>query len=332
MMEAINYKAFVIREQEDGSFSRQIEEKSTQDLPDHEVLIKVHYAALNYKDALSSSGHKGITREFPHVPGVDACGEVVHCKSDKFEKGDKVIVTSYDFGMNTSGGFQEYICVPDSWPVSLPEKMSLEESMIIGTGGFTAALALYKMEQNGQHPSMGKILVTGSTGGVGTMAVNLLGLNGYEVIASTGKSEHHQFLKELGATEIISREEVSDESGRPLLRYKWAGAIDTVGDNTLATCIKACGRNGSIAVCGLVQSPKLQTTVYPFILNGVNVLGIETAETPRNIRVELWRRLANEWKPNCLHAVKDMITLEQLEERIDTMLKGNSKGRTVVKF
>lgn len=332
MMESINYKAFVIREQEDGSFSRQIEQKSTQDLPNHEVLIKVHYAALNYKDALSSSGHKGITREFPHVPGVDACGEVVQCKSEKFDKGDKVIVTSYDFGMNTSGGFQEYICVPDSWPVCLPEKMSLEESMIIGTGGFTAALALYKMEQNGQHPSMGKILVTGSTGGVGTMAVNLLGLNGYEVIASTGKSEHHQFLKELGATEIISREEVNDESGRPLLRHKWAGAIDTVGDNTLATCIKACGRNGSIAVCGLVQSPKLQTTVYPFILNGVNVLGIETAETPRNIRVELWRRLANEWKPNCLHAVKDMIALEQLEGRIDAMLKGKSKGRTVVKF
>lgn len=331
-MEPINYKAFIVREQKDGNFSRGIEEKSTEELPKHEVLIKVHYAALNFKDALSSSGHKGITREFPHVPGVDACGEVVHCATDKFKKGDQVIVTSYDFGMNTSGGFQEYICVPDSWPVLLPEKMSLEESMIIGTGGFTAALALYKMEQNGQHPAMGKIVVTGASGGVGTMAINILNINGYEVMASSGKSEQHQFLQELGASDIISREEVNDNSGRPLLRSKWAGAIDTVGDNTLATCIKACGRNGSVAVCGLVQSPDLTTTVYPFILNGVNVLGIETAETPRNIRIELWRRLANEWKPNCLELVKDIISLEQLDERIEAMLKGKSLGRTVVKL
>lgn len=331
-MEAINYKAFTVREQEDGSFTRSIENKSTKDLPKHEVLIKVHYAALNYKDALSSSGHKGISRTFPHVPGVDACGEVVHCESNQFKTGDQVIVTSYDFGMNTSGGFQEYVCVPDSWPVLLPEKMSFEESMIIGTGGFTAALALYKMEQNGQHPSMGKIVVTGASGGVGTMAINLLNLNGYEVIASSGKKEQHAFLKSLGAVEIIPREAVNDESGRPLLRQQWAGAIDTVGDNTLATCIKACGRNGSIAVCGLVQSPQLNTTVYPFILNGVNVLGIETAETPRNIRIELWRRLANEWKPNCLELVKDIISLDQLDQRIQTMLKGQSLGRTVVKF
>lgn len=331
-MEAINYKAFTVREQEDGSFTRSIENKSTDDLPKHEVLIKVHYAALNYKDALSSSGHKGISRTFPHVPGVDACGEVVHCESNQFKTGDQVIVTSYDFGMNTSGGFQEYVCVPDSWPVLLPEKMSFEESMIIGTGGFTAALALYKMEQNGQHPSMGKIVVTGASGGVGTMAINLLNLNGYEVIASSGKKEQHAFLKSLGAVEIIPREAVNDESGRPLLRQQWAGAIDTVGDNTLATCIKACGRNGSIAVCGLVQSPQLNTTVYPFILNGVNVLGIETAETPRNIRIELWRRLANEWKPNCLELVKDIISLDQLDQRIETMLKGQSLGRTVVKF
>ncbi len=331
-MEDINYKAFVVREDEKGQFSRQIENKSTKDLPDHDVIVKVHYAALNYKDALSASGHKGISKTYPHVPGVDACGEVVSCKTDQFQKGDLVIVTSYDFGMNTSGGFQEYISVPDTWPVLLPEKMSLEEAMIIGTGGFTAALALYKMEQNGQHPSMGPILVTGSTGGVGSMAVNILSINGYEVMAATGKKEQHPFLKSLGAHSIVSREEVNDTSGRPLLRSKWAGAIDTVGDNTLATCIKACGRNGSIAVCGLVQSPELQTTVYPFILNGVNVLGIETAETPRNIRIELWRRLAQEWKPSCLEEVKDIIDLSELEGRIQNMLRGKSLGRTVVKF
>lgn len=331
-MKAINYKAFIVRENEDGSFSRRIEEKSTTELPNHEVLIKVSYAALNYKDALSSSGHKGITRQFPHTPGVDACGIVVSCTDDSFKNGDHVIVTSYDFGMNTSGGFQEFIRVPSKWPLKLPEGMTLEESMVLGTGGFTAALSLYKMEQNGQSPSMGPILVTGSTGGVGSMAVNIAAEQGYEVIAASGKKESHDYLKELGASKIISREDVNDQSGRPLLRTQWAGAIDTVGDNTLATCIKACGRNGSIAVCGLVQSPKLETTVYPFILNGINVLGIETAETPREIRLKIWKLLASNWKPKKLNSMKRIISMDELENSIELMLKGKSFGRVVVKL
>jgi len=331
-MEELEYKAFIVREMEDGSFSRAIETKKVADLPAHEVLIKVKYAALNYKDALSASGHKGITKNYPHVPGVDAAGIVVASSTNEFKEGDEVIVTSYDFGMNTSGGFQEYIRVPASWPVHLPKNMSLEESMILGTGAFTAALSLFKMEQNGQEPKMGKVLVTGSTGGVGSMAVKLLHQNGYEVIASTGKESEHEYLHSLGADEIIDRKEVDDKSGRPLLRYQWAGAIDTVGDNTLATCIKACGRNGSIAVCGLVQSPNLNTTVYPFILNGVNVLGIETAETPRSIRLKIWELLANEWKLKNIDALKSIISLDQLNASIDQMLQGNSKGRTVVKF
>ncbi len=326
------YKAFVVREKEDGTFSRSIEDKNIDELPEDEVLIQVKYAALNYKDALSSSGHKGITREYPHTPGVDACGIVVSSESIEFKEGDAVIVTSYDFGMNTSGGFQEYIRVPAKWPVKLPPKMTLEESMVLGTGGFTAALSLFKMEMNGQNPEMGSILVTGSTGGVGSMAVAILAMNGYEVIAASGKKEAHDYLRELGATEIIPREETNDQSGRPLLRPKWAGAIDTVGDNTLATCIKACGRNGSVAVCGLVESPKLETTVYPFILNGVNVLGIETAETPRNIRLKIWELLAEEWKPKHLDKIKKVISLEELESYIQAMLEGKSKGRVLVKF
>ena len=331
MMEK-RYKAFVVRENADGSFQRKIEDKSIEELPDGEVLIQVKYAALNYKDALSSSGHKGITKQFPHTPGVDACGVVVSCSSKDFEEGDEVIITSYDFGMNTSGGFQEYVRVPASWPVKKPSGLSLEESMILGTGGFTAALSLYKMEQNGQNPSMGPVLVTGSTGGVGSMAVAILALNGYEVIAASGKKEAHEYLKKLGATKIVDRGDVDDQSGRPLLRYQWAGAIDTVGDNTLATCIKACGRNGSIAVCGLVESPELKTTVYPFILNGVNVLGIETAETPRAIRLEIWKRLAQQWKPQHLQEIKKIIALEELEEHVDIMLQGKSKGRVLVQF
>jgi putative YhdH/YhfP family quinone oxidoreductase len=331
-MENKTYKAFVIRENEDNSFSHKIEKKKINELPDHEVLIEVKYAALNYKDALSSSGHKGITREFPHTPGVDACGIVKACKTNDFNVGDEVIVTSYDFGMNTSGGFQEFIKVPAAWPVKLPEGMTLEESMILGTGGFTAALALYKMEQNGQNQSMGPILVTGSTGGVGSMAVSILSEQGYEVKASTGKTESHEYLKELGATTIISRDDVNDQSGRPLLRSQWAGVIDTIGDNTLSTCIKACGRNGSIAVCGLVRSANINTTVYPFILNGINVLGIETAETPREIRLKIWNLLATSWKPSKLDSMKKIIELNDLEEAISKMLEGNSKGRVVVKF
>ncbi len=331
-MEDITYKAFVVREHEDGSFSRSIEEKNTSELPEGEVLIKVKYAALNYKDALSASGHKGISRTYPHVPGVDACGIVVNSTSADFKEGEEVIVTSYDFGMNTSGGFQEYIRVPAAWPVHLPKGISLEECMILGTGAFTAALSLYKMEQNGQKPDMGAVLVTGSTGGVGSMAVKLLHQNGYKVIASTGKTSEHEYLRSLGADEIIDRDEVNDQSGRPLLRHKWAGAIDTVGDNTLATCIKACGRNGNIAVCGLVQSPELRTTVYPFILNGVNLLGIETAETPRYIRLKIWELLAGDWKIKDLNQFKNLISLDQLEEQIELMLQGKSKGRTIVKF
>ncbi len=326
------YKAFVIREKKDGTFSRSIEDKNIEELPPGEVLIQVKYAALNYKDALSSSGHKGITRKFPHTPGVDACGIVVSSESSEFVKGDAVIVTSYDFGMNTSGGFQEFIRVPAKWPVKLPSKMTLEESMILGTGGFTAALSLYKMQQNGQIPEMGPIVVTGSTGGVGSMAVAILTLNNYKVIAASGKKDAHDYLRELGATQIISREETNDKSGRPLLRPKWAGAIDTVGGNTLATCIKACGRNGNIAVCGLVESPKLETTVYPFILNGVNVLGIETAETPRSIRLKIWELLADDWKPKHLDKIKKIIALEDLETHIPLMLEGKSKGRVLVKF
>ena len=331
-MENVNFKALVVREDENGKFSRKIEEKSIQELPKGEVTVKVKYAALNYKDALSASGHKGISKSYPHTPGVDACGTVVACSSDKFQAGDEVIVTSYDFGMNTSGGFQEYIRVPEQWPVLKPKDLSHEEAMIMGTGGFTAALSLYKMEQNGQTPEMGPILVTGASGGVGSMAVEILALNDYEVIASSGKKSAHEYLKNLGAKKIVGREEVNDQSGKPLLRSEWAGAIDTVGGNTLATCIKACGRNGNVAVCGLVASPKLSTTVYPFILNGVNLLGIETAETPRAIRLKIWELLSANWKPKQLQRVKKIISLEQLDDAIEQMLAGQSQGRVLVKF
>ena len=326
-----SFKALRIHEEE-NTFRRAIERRDTNDLPEGDVLVRVHYAGLNYKDALSATGNKGVTRKYPHTPGVDASGVVEESSDSRFSPGQEVIVTSYDLGMNTDGGFAEYIRVPADWVVPLPEALTLKQSMVLGTGGYTAALALYKMEQSGQKPEMGKIVVTGATGGVGSMAVAILAKAGYDVIASTGKESAHEYLKQLGATDIVNRAEVDDESGKPLLRPKWAGAIDTVGGNTLATLLKACGRNGSVATCGLVASPKLPTSVFPFILNGVNLLGVDSAETPREIRLDIWNRLAADWNINeHLESATTDATLEELKDTyLDMILAGKTKGRVVV--
>lgn len=325
------FKALVVRENTDGTFSRKIEDKTIEQLPTGEVVIKVLFAGLNYKDGLSASGHKGITRKYPHTPGIDASGIVESSEDNRFKKGDEVIVTSYDLGMNHDGAFAEYIRVPANWVVKKPENLSFEKSQQFGTAGFTAALALYKMIQGGQKPEMGKIVVTGATGGVGSMAVALLAHAGYQVIASTGKSEK-EYLTSLGATEIQDRSFTSDDSNRPLLRPKWAGAIDTVGGNTLATLLKACDRNGNVATCGLVASPDLSTTVYPFILNGINLLGVESAECPMNLRTELWKKLGNEWNVNLPEDSATYISLEELNPYLDAILEGKTKGRIIVKF
>lgn len=331
-MSGKKYKALVARETADGEFERKIEECRISDLPEGDVLVKVHYAGLNYKDALSAHGHKGITRKFPHTPGVDASGVVEESRNDRIKPGDKVIVTSYDLGMNTPGGFGQYIRVPAEWVVPLPANWNLRQAMILGTGGFTAGLAIYKMQVNGQIPAKGKIVVTGSTGGVGSMAVALLAKNGYEPIAVTGKPEKQDYLRKLGAVDFLSREDVDDQSGKPLTKPRWAGAIDTVGGNTLSTLIKSCGRNGNIAVCGLVSSAKFETTVYPFILNGINVLGVETAETPRDIREVIWNKLSSSWKiDDLLEEMAVDASLEEIPDYMERMLEGKSFGRVVAR-
>ena len=328
------FRALIVREREDGSFSRTIESKAVTDLPDGEVLIKSAFAGLNYKDALSASGHKGISKYYPHTPGVDVAGVVVSSDDERFREGDEVLVTGYDLGMNTSGGFQEYVRVPADWVVAKPKGLSLKESMVLGTAGFTAALSLYKMERMGQAPSMGEVLVTGATGGVGSTAVGILSKAGYDVIASTGKrdEDHLQHLKKLGATRIEDRAFANDETGRPLLRSKWAGAIDTVGGNTLATCVKACQRKGSVASCGLVQTPELHMTVYPFLLNGINILGVDSAETDMELRQELWNRLSNSWKISDLLSYGTFVPLDEIINQMDLILNGKTKGRVVVDF
>lgn len=326
------FRALVVREKEDGGFSRAIESKSISDLPEGEVLIKNRFAGLNYKDALSASGHKGISPTYPHTPGVDACGVVAHSASSEFKEGDEVIVTGYDLGMGTSGGFQEYVRVPSAWVVPKPADISLREAMVYGTAGFTAALSLHKMEKMGQRPDKGEVLVTGSTGGVGSMAVGILAKAGYEVIASTGKTAAYNHLKKLGASRIEDRAFANDESGRPLLRGRWAGAIDTVGGNTLATCVKACKRGGSIASCGLVATHELNMTVYPFLLNGVNILGVDSAETDMALRRALWDRLSNDWKIDDLTSYGSFVPLDDIVDQMDLILAGKTRGRVVVEF
>ena len=331
-MENKTFRALVIREESDGTFTKSIENKTIAELPAGEVVIKVAFAALNYKDALSASGHKGISKNFPHTPGVDAAGTVAHSDAHQFEVGEEVIVTGYDLGMNTSGGFQEYIRVPAAWVVKKPAGITLKEAMVYGTAGFTAALSLFKMTRNGQTPTAGPILVTGSTGGVGSMAVGILNAAGFDVIASTGKTDANDHLTSLGATQIVYRAFADDDSGRPLLRSKWAGAIDTVGGNTLATCVKACQRGGSVASCGLVASHELQLTVYPFLLNGINILGVDSAETEMGLRTNLWAKLGSEWRIPNLESYSTEVGLDQIISQMELILKGQTKGRVVVAF
>lgn len=325
------FKAVVTREQVNGTFTNKIEEKSFDELPQGDVLIKLAYAGLNYKDALSASGHKGITKNYPHTPGIDASGTVVESSNKKFKPKDEVIVTSYDLGMNHDGAFAEYIRVPANWVVKKPESIDFEMSQQLGTAGFTAGLALYKMEKCGQKPEMGKIAVTGASGGVGSMAVAILAKAGYHVVASSGKKAE-DYLKSLGAAEVVDREFVNDYSGKPLLKSKWAGAIDTVGGDTLATLLKACDRNGNVACCGLVSSPKLETTVYPFILNGINLLGVESAECPMEIRQEIWNNLASKWKIDIPKEAATFVSLDEIIPYFDKILKGETKGRIIVKY
>ncbi len=325
------FKALLVNE-ENGRFIRNITERKIDDLPSGDILINVNYSSLNYKDALSAIGNKGVTRKYPHTPGIDAAGIVAETSSNKFNEGEEVLVTGYDLGMNTSGGFAEFIRVPCEWVVKLPSGLSLKESMIYGTAGFTAGLSLYKLEQCSEKGIDGEVLVTGATGGVGSLAVALLSKNGYSVVASTGKRDKVEFLKKLGAKEIIDREIVDDKSGKSLLNRKWKAAVDTVGGNILATVLKQMDYRSSVASCGNTYSPELNTTVFPFILRGVNLLGINSAETPMNLRLKIWQKLANEWKPDCLHEIYEECSLEQISNKIDLILQGQITGRIVVKL
>ncbi len=324
------FRALEVTESNNNTYEKSITERPFDSLPEGDVLIRVSYSSLNYKDALSATGNRGVTQNYPHTPGIDAAGTVVKSTDSRFNKGDKVIVTGYDLGMNTSGGYSEFIRVPADWVVMCPSNLSLYESMIYGTAGFTAGLSIYKMIKSGVQTGHGDILVTGATGGVGSIAISILSKLGYNVIAVTGKSSEKEKLLDIGAADVISRDDIADHSGRPILKARWAGAIDTVGGDTLANVIKAIKYNGCVTCCGNVGGQSFTSSIYPFILRGVSLIGIDSVQCPADLRLEIWRKLGNQWKLDMNNIIINNITLEELPNSMDMILNGTHVGRTVV--
>ena len=326
------FTALVVTKNNEQQFVRDIRSRQLDELPPGDLVVRVRYSSLNYKDALSATGHPGVTRQFPHTPGIDAAGEVVSCESGAFAPGDPVIVTGYDLGMETDGGWGEYIRIPAEWAVPLPTGLTLRDGMILGTAGFTAALSVLKLLHAGVTPESGDILVTGATGGVGSIAVAILARAGFRVVAATGKSGDTRFLQTLGAAEVITREQVTAGVERPMMKERWGGVVDVVGGETLAAAVKSTRYGGAVTCCGLVGSIELPLTVYPFILRGVQLIGIDSVNCPVTIRRQIWEKLAGEWKPEQLAEVVTEVSLEQLEEKIQAILHGDVRGRVIVKL
>lgn len=325
-------KYHAIRSEENGdNISMFIRELETDELPSGDVLIKVHYSSLNYKDALSATGHRGVTKKYPHTPGIDAAGVVIESSTQEFKPGEKVLVTGYDLGMNTAGGFGGYIRVPAGWVVPIPGELSCRDSMILGTAGFTAGLSLYKLEMNGLSASDTGVLVTGASGGVGSLSVAILKKAGYKVTALTGKAEAYDFLKSLGADEIISRDELLGEMSKGLSKGRWDAAIDTVGGRVLSNLIPSIKMFGSVAVCGLTNANTFECTVYPFIIRGVNILGINSAETPMTLRKEIWNKLSVMWRPVLPVNYEKERSLDEFIPEIYKILSGGQTGRVILK-
>lgn len=327
-MEQREFDAFVVAER-DGAFTGTVIKKRIADLPRHGLLVRVRYSSLNFKDALSASGNRGVSRRYPHTPGIDAVGTVVASDSEKFHENDTVIITGYDLGMNTSGGFAEYIRVPPEWAVALPEGLTMRESMILGTAGLTSALSVLRLTES-VRPEEGKIVVSGATGGVGSIAVALLAGLGYRVAAMTGKEQEGDYLLGLGASEILMRRDYEAETGSALLDGEFAGAVDSVGGHILGNIIKSMQPMGVVTCCGNAASPKLDITVYPFILRGVSLIGIDSQNCPLALREKVWKKLSGRWKPEGLEKLCTEIPLGDLPSRIELMLQGKLKGRTVV--
>lgn len=327
-----SFQAYEISEGEDGKFGGEWVCRQVDQLPLGEVLVQVQYSCLNFKDAMSANGNRGVTRNYPHTPGIDAAGIVAASDVEHLTAGQAVIATGYDLGMNTAGAFAEMIRVPANWVVPLPDGLSVREAMIIGTAGFTAAQCVEKLMHNGLEAGDGPVLVTGASGGVGIMAVALLARLGFSVTASTGKEASHELLRALGAAEIIDRSSLSEASPKPLLRGQWAAAVDVAGGVTLSNIIKGLRYQGSVACCGLVESPEFPATVFPFILRAANLLGIDSAEVPPAKKLALWNRLASDWKPDGLEQIGTEIGRNQLGDSLGKVLRGQALGRFLLRI
>ena len=326
------FKALVVTETAENQFIRSIEQKKIDDLPEGDVVVQVLYTSLNHKDVLSATGNRGVTRNFPHTPGIDAAGIIADSANEAFKPGDPVIVTSYDLGMNTAGGFGQYIRVPAGWVVSQPQGLTAAEAMVYGTAGFTAALSVWNMIESGVSPDDGDILVSGATGGVGSIAVSILSKLGYSVTAINGVVDETDYLNEIGAKKIISIDEATDTNGRPLLKSLWAGGIDTVGGDILATTIRSTKYGAAVTCCGNVASADLPLNVFPFILRGVRLIGIDSQKCPMPIRQKIWQKIASEWKIDRLQTVTTEASFDELNDKIDLMLQRKHVGRTIIRM
>ncbi|MCC1496410.1 YhdH/YhfP family quinone oxidoreductase [Alcanivorax sp. 1008] len=313
-------------------FDVSIVDRNVADLPEGDVLIRVEWSSLNYKDALSATGKPGVTRQYPHTPGVDAAGVVVSANDGPWKAGDKVIVTGYDLGMNTDGGYGEYIRVPADWVVKLPQEMSCRDAMLLGTAGLTAALCVESLLDTGLSPDHGEVLVTGASGGVGAIAVALLAQLGFNVVAGTGKADAEDWLKQLGASSLVGREELQAGVAKALLKPRWAGVVDTVGGDILMNALKTLRYGASATCCGMAASGELHGTVFPFILRGINLLGVDSVELPLDIKQQVWEVLASEWrleKSEQLLAAE--VSLMELVDWFPRILAGQVRGRVLVR-
>lgn len=327
-----SFDALVVNKQEE-QFSVDVQKLTINDLPEGEVLIQVHYSGVNYKDSLASIPNGNIVKNYPFVPGIDLAGVVVSSEDPRFKEGDEVIATSYEIGVSHFGGYSEYARIPAKWVVPLPAGLTLKKAMIIGTAGFTAALSVQRLQDNGVSPEKGKVLVTGATGGVGSFAISILSKLGFEVEASTGKASEQDYLTSLGATSIVPREEVFDGKIRALGKQKWVAAVDPVGGEPLAALLSQIQYGGSVAVSGLTAGGNVPTTVYPFILRGVNLLGIDSVYCDMETRLKVWERLANVYQSENLEEfIQQEVSLAQLPEFLPTLLKAQARGRILVKL
>ncbi|NMO03536.1 oxidoreductase [Gordonia sp. TBRC 11910] len=325
-----SFKAFVLNKT-DGQFTAGVQSLTFDDLPAGDVTVRVEYSSINYKDGLACLPESPVVASYPMVPGIDLAGVVAESNDPRFEVGQEVIAIGRDLGIAHFGGYAEYTRLPAAWLEPLPAGLTLKQAMMLGTAGFTAGLSIQRLEENGLVPGDGRVLVTGATGGVGSTAVNMLAGLGYDVSASTGKADEHDYLRSLGATEILGRDEVSAATGAPLEGERWAAGIDPVGGDTLAYLLRTTRYRGSVANCGLTGGPALTTTVLPFILRGVNLLGIDSVQCPPDVRARVWQRLASDLKPAGLaDAIATEVTLDEIPATAGSILAGAVRGRTLV--